>query len=227
LLTDPVAAALSGAMERLSRLRGKRIFHPYGVGFAASLERLDRSGAALPFHRGGAERVDAQVRLSRAFGLPEWLPDPCGLAVRVPDAYGPGRHQDLLLVSAGWAPLLRHVPSPARDFADRPYSTLLPYRLDDELVVLGARLRRPPNRRLKLADLRRRRSGDLSFELHVASPGGEWRPLARLALGERLPEEETERLDFDPTNTGNGLELAGLVNRLRGPSYRGSQRGRT
>jgi hypothetical protein len=36
--------------------------------------------------------------LSRALGLPEWLPDPCGLAIRAPDAYGPGRHQDLLML---------------------------------------------------------------------------------------------------------------------------------
>jgi hypothetical protein len=210
-------------MERLSRLRGKRIFHPYGAGFAARLEPIRGDGPALPFLAGP---VAAKVRLSRALGLPEWLPDPCGLALRVPDAYGPDRHQDLLLVSSALSPVARHLPLPSRGFADRPYSSLLPYRLEGELALLGARARPGTGPGPKLADLRRRGVGDLELELVTASLGGEWRPVARLALGERLPPEETERLAFDPTNTGGGLELAGIVNRLRGPSYRGSQRGR-
>ena len=220
MLTDAAAGALAGLFERLSRLRGKRIFHPFGAGFAATLEPV---GAALPFVR---EPVEAKVRLSRALGLPEWLPDPCGLALRVPDASGPGRHQDLLLVSSALAPVARHLPLPSRHFLDRPYSTLLPYRLDGELLLLAARGRVSGGEAVNLADLRRREAGGLDFELLVASLGGEWRPVARLALGKRLPVEETERLDFDPTNTGGGLELAGLINHLRGPSYRGSQDGR-
>lgn len=221
MLTDAAAAALASAFERLSRARGKRIFHPFGAGFAATLEPV--GAPSLPFLR---EPVGAKVRLSRALGLPEWLPDPCGLALRVPDAYGASRHQDLLLVSSALAPVGRHLPLPSRHFLDRPYSSLLPYRLRGELLLLGARRAEAAGQSPKLADLRRRQAGALDFELLVASLAGEWRPVARLALGERLPPGETERLGFDPTNTGGGLELAGLVNRLRGPSYRGSQEGR-
>jgi hypothetical protein len=218
-----MAAAVARAMEGLSKMRGKRIFHPFGVGFSASLTPLgaaELSGSAL------ATASEPIVRLSRSLGLPEWLPDPCGLALRIPDAHGPGRHQDLLMVSSATAPAVRHVPLPSRDFLDRPYSTLLPYRAQGRLVLLGARGLARKGAGPSLAELRRRELAELDFELTVASLGGEWRPAARLSLRERLPDEVTERLDLDPTNTAGGLELAGFVNRLRGPSYRASQAGR-
>jgi hypothetical protein len=123
------------------------------------------------------------VRLSRSAGLPELLPDPCGLAFRFPDAYGPGAHQD-----------------PARALAPAPGP--------------------------QLAELRERQAGELEFEVLLAGIKGGWRAVGRLALGERLAPEQTERLWLDPTNTGGGLELAGLLNRLRGPAYRASQEGR-
>ncbi|HYP55436.1 MAG TPA: hypothetical protein VEQ41_03945 [Solirubrobacterales bacterium] len=207
----------------LSRLRGKRIFHPKGVGFAAAL-------TPLPGSRTGAAALDTPsepvVRLSRSLGLPEPLPDPCGLALRIPDAYGAGHHQDFLLVSSARPPLARHAILPSRGFLDRPYSSLLPYRLGGELILVGARDVVGDGRGPLLADLRERAVAGLEFELCVASLGGPWRPVARLTLGERRPAEETERLGFDPTNTGGGLELAWWLNRLRGPSYRASQEGR-
>lgn len=205
----------------LSRLRRKRAFHPFGAGFRGRLTPVAGGGGASAF----ATASEPQVRLSRSFGLPERLPDPCGLALRVPDAYGPGRHQDLLLVSSGKARGTRHTLLPSRGFCDRPYSSVLPYRLHGETVMLGARALAPaPGPRL--AELRRRRDGGLAFEILLAHGEGEWAPIAILTLGERLPPEQTERLDLDPTNTGGGLELLGLLNRLRGPAYRASQEGR-
>jgi hypothetical protein len=206
----------------LSRARRKRIFHPLGVGFAGRLTPLGEGGTGATAFEAESEPL---VRLSRSFGLPEWLPDPCGLAFRIPDVYGSGCHQDLLLVSSGIAPGGRHTLLPSRAFCDRPYSSVLPYRLHGKTVMLGARALEPrPGP--KLAELRRREVGALSFEILLAELEGEWRPVARLTLGERLPPEQTERLDLDPTNTGGGLELAGLLNRLRGPAYRASQEGR-
>lgn len=206
----------------LSRLRRKRGFHPFGAGFAAQL--TPRGGADL-----GApaleREAEVQVRLSRSLGLPEWLPEPYGLALRIPDAYGPGRHQDLLLVTSAAAPGGRHALLPSRGFCDLPYSTLLPYRVRGETVLFGAR-GLSPRPGPKLGDLREREVGDLEFELEVAGLRGGWKPVARLALGARLPPEHTERLRFDPTNTGGGLELVGLLNKLRGPAYGASQEGR-
>jgi hypothetical protein len=217
------ATAVARMFEALSRARRRRIFHPHGVGFAASLTPIgpgDLGASALE------SESAALVRLSRSLGLPEWLPDPCGLALRIPNAHGPGRHQDLLLVSSGEAPLARHAILPARHFLDRPYSTLLPYRLGGRLVVIGAWVRDGESRQTKLADLRERAAGGLVFDVAVASLRGPWRRVARLSLQGRLGAAETERLDLDPTNTGGGLELAGFLNRLRGPSYRASQAGR-
>jgi hypothetical protein len=205
----------------LSRLRRKRIFHPFGVGFAAEYLPTAEGVGALVLEQGS----EPLVRLSRSAGLPELLPDPCGLALRFADAYGPGEHQDLLLVSSGAAAGARHTLLPSRGFGDRPYSSVLPYRLRGETVMLGARaLASGPGP--KLDELRGRQRGGLEFEILLASVKGEWRPVGKLVLRERLPDEQTERLDLDPTNTGGGLELAGLLNRLRGPAYRGSQEGR-
>jgi hypothetical protein len=207
--------------KELSRLRRKRVFHPFGVGFVARYTPL---GEPV-----GAPALDAEseplVRLSRSAGLPESLPDPCGLALRMAGAYGSDRHQDLLLVSSGAAPGARHTLLPSRGFCDRPYSTVLPYRLRGEMVMLGARALAPAPGP-KLADLRERELGGLEFEILLANLSGEWRATGRLVLGERLPPRQTERLGLDPTNTGGGLELAGLLNRLRGPTYRASQEGR-
>jgi hypothetical protein len=206
----------------LSRLRRKRGFHPYGVGFAARLTPVGEGGFGASVLEREAEVV---VRLSRALGLPEWLPEPYGLALRVPDAYGSGRHQDLLLVTSAAPPLGRHTLLPARGFCDLPYSTVLPYRVGGEKVVIGARgLASRPGP--TLGDLRSRERGELEFELSIAELAGEWRPVARLTLGERLSPELTERLHLDPTNTGDGLELVGLLNKLRGPAYSASQEGR-
>lgn len=217
-----IAALTAEVMKHLSRLRGKRIVHPHGVAFAASLTpvRAEDPGVSVLEHES-----EAVVRLSRSAGLPEWLPDPCGLALRIPDAYGARRHQDLLMISSSIRPVARHAILPARGFFDRPYSSLLPYRLRGELVVVAARpAGQGPGP--KLAELADRDSAGVAFELGIATLAGPWRPLARLTVQERIADEDAERLDFDPTNTGGGLELAGALNRLRGPGYRASQRGR-
>lgn len=207
--------------RNLSRLRGKRGFHPFGVGFAARLTPLGGGLEGTAFGR----ESETLVRLSRSLGLPEALPDPCGLALRVPDAHGPGRHQDLLMVSSALPPGGRHALLPSRGFCDLPYSSLLPYRLGGRTVVLGARAL-APRPGPKLEDLAERRVGGLEFELRAAGLTGGWEPFARLSLAERLAPERSERLCFDPTNTGGGLELVGLLNRLRGPAYAASQEGR-
>jgi hypothetical protein len=92
--------------------------------------------------------------------------------------------------------------------------------------MIGARSVPPGLATPTLGDLRGRESAGIGFELLLADPRGEWRPVARLELAARMAPEETERLGFDPTNTGGGLELAGFLNRVRGPSYRASQQGR-
>jgi hypothetical protein len=217
---EGVTAALFGG---LARLRGRRIFHPKGAGFDAQLINVgERSTGAELFDRSEPQR--AIVRLSRSAGLPEALPDPCGLAIRVPDAYGARNDQDFLLVSSAAPPVARHLLLPSRGFADRPYSSLLPYRIGGQTTLVGA-LAQASRPGPKLADL----DGvddPPSFRINLATPRGEWVPVADLVLGERRPEVATERLRFNPAHSGGGLEPVGFLNDLRPAAYRGSQAAR-
>ncbi|MDQ3740463.1 MAG: hypothetical protein M3389_05910 [Actinomycetota bacterium] len=81
---------------------------------------------------------DARVRFSRGFGLPEPLPEILSMAIKVPDAYGAGRDQDLLLTAAGGRPVARHLFSGGRSHLARSYSSVLPFRAGEETVVFGA-----------------------------------------------------------------------------------------
>src|SRR5215218_10474801 len=134
---SPIAATAARFFETLSRLRRKRGFHPFGVGFRADI--VPTAGGGI-----GAEALEREtegvVRLSRSLGLPEWLPDPCGVALRLPDAYGEGLHQDMLFASSALPPLARHALLPSRGFADAPHSTLLPYRVGGRLTLFSVRV---------------------------------------------------------------------------------------
>jgi hypothetical protein len=129
------------------------------------------------------------------------------------------------LVTSAASPGARHLIAPASGFAHRIYSSLLPYRVSDALQLVGAAAE-GSSPGPKLADLAERDRGDMTFRILLSTLRGEWRPVATLELDERLPADEVENLQLDPANTGGGLELAGLLNRLRHPAYRGSQRGR-
>ena len=219
----PLARPLEHTFSALSRLRGKRIFHPHGVGFDALFEPLGGIETAAELFDGDERR--AIVRLSRSIGLPEALGDPCGLAFRISDAYGPGRHQDFLLVTSARPRIARHLLLPSRGFSARIYSSLLPYRVGERTALVGAEPLGPapgPS----LAELRAGGASDLSFAITVATPRGEWHRVAHLHLGSRLPDKGIEDMRLSPYNAGGGIEPTGLLNRLRPPAYDGSQDGR-
>ena len=218
---DSATAAFFGAM---SKARGKRIFHPEGVSFGGSLTPVGSSMAAGADLFGGDEPLPAQVRLSRALGLPSESGDPCGLAFRVLNAYGPGRHQDFLLVSSARPPIGRHLISPARNFGSRPYSSLLPYSIGGDTRLVGAEVLGDQGRSLQ--QIRMSADPDLTFSIDLASPTGPWERVAELHIGERLSPAASEQLRFNPGNCGGGIEPIGLLNRLRLPAYGGSQAGR-
>src|SRR5690242_5351227 len=94
----PVARATGTAFHALSSLRGARIFHPRGTGYDARLEITSGWEGVPALAPGSGHR--AIVRVSRALGLPKPLPDAEGIALRLPDVYGSGRHQDFLLVTS-------------------------------------------------------------------------------------------------------------------------------
>lgn len=203
---NAVARATGTAFRALSRIRGKRIFHPNGTGYDATLEVFSGWEGVPAFAPGSEHR--AIVRLSRAAGLPAPLPDALGIGLRLPEVYGAGCHQDFLLATSSRGPLLQHLLLPGVHDG-QPYSSLLLYKVGGDVRLVGA-----------LPD------GPKRFKLAVAPLSGGWRPIADLRLGRELPAEYTEQLAFNPWNTGAGIRPIGPLMGLRRAAYRGSQRGR-
>ena len=152
----------------------------------------------------------AIVRLSRGVGLPKPLPDVLGLAVRIVDAHGPNRHQDLLLVTSVDAPVLHHLilPGPLGSYG-QSYSSVLPYRLGDRLALVGALPRRPD---FELADGAGRRSPHAPSAACASASAPRTRRRRRCAS-----TSGTRAAGSDPTGPFQGI---------RAPAYRGSQSGR-
>jgi hypothetical protein len=179
----------------------------------------------------------AILRFSRGAGLPEPLPDALGVAIKVPNAHGPGVDQDLLLTSSTDRPLLRRLLFPARSFVHGAFSTALPYDMGSERVVLllvpmlpsagrstGDAGRRPVGG--ALAELRAVAANGLELELRTAKSFGRSQPLATVTVGLPLSADQTEALRFNPWTTGPGIHPSGWLNLLRDAAYQASQRGR-
>ena len=204
--------ALAGFFGGLSRIRGKRIFHPDGIAYTAAVTAEPRPGLDAELFGSATERP-AVVRLSPALSLPAGVPDFAGAAIRILSAYGDGLDQDFLLVSSGRRPILRHLLRPTYgSAAGQWYSSLTPYCIGDQTLILGARTdgSDPP----------------ASLALAAAAPRGAWSGIAMLELGEQLSAEASAALAFSTDNSGGGIEPVGFVNSLRPPAYRGSQAGR-
>jgi hypothetical protein len=167
------------------------------------------------------KRRRALVRFSKGFGLPDPVPDLMSMAIKVPDAYGPGRDQDILLSAAGQRPVLRHLFAWGGDHLRRAYSSIFLFRVGERNMLLGA---------LPVAgagDLREAAAaGELVFAIRVATPSGPWRTVARLEIGRELAEDEAESLAFNSSNAGGGIEAVGVVNRIRDAAYDAAAHGR-
>ncbi len=232
-LPRPIVAPLEAFWGALSALRGRRrIFHPDGVALEAELHVVGEGGHGAPL-LDAPGRHPAVVRLSRGAGLPDALPDTLGLAVRLCDVHGPGRHQDLLMNTSADAPLAHHLilPAPGGWFA-QSYSSVLPYRVGGALRLFGALPVSPPppaagapRGSLRELDAALARGG-VAFDLALAPLGGRLAPVGRLVLGARLPAHVAEEIRFSPWHTGGGIRPAGPLQGTRRPAYRGSQRGR-
>jgi len=210
LASSAAGAGLAGAVRLVAAARpDAKPLHPRGDVVTA---RLRRTGANPPTGSAwldGSGSDEVLVRLSRAVGLPDGLPDIHGLAVRVP--LEDGGHGDLLLATTGRSRLTRFVLTVGRTPWSRPLTTLLPYR-----TPTGPRL---------LASVAR---SETRYELAHASPGGAWHPFADLVLSSTAGPDPL--VSFDPVrNTLPGLDNYEWVRRLREPGYgtaRLSRRGR-
>ena len=225
------AAVLGHAFAGLARLRAGKPVHPRGMVYEATLEISGAPAAprAVAF-LSTAGRHTGIVRFSRSIGTPAWLPDAFGLALRLTDLHGRGRHQDFLLVTSIDHPVLHHLLVPVRDAQSRAYSSSLPYLAGSEKVLIGA-LPLPDSPRAPgpTADerlIRAAATGRLRFALAVAPYRGRFAPIGELIVGRRLPAGH-DAVAFDPYNTGGGLEPTGALNRLRPRVYADSRAARS
>lgn len=204
--------------------------HPRGAVYEGLLRIAGVRGAPPAALLGEPAEYDALVRFSRSVGLPRRVPDLFGIAVRLPDVYGPGRHQDFLTVTSVDAPLLHHFFVPVTDAQQATYSSSLPYRSANELFLVGFSpvpdSPRPAGSTLEERLERAAATGALRFSLVVSPMLGRFKPVGELSIGRRLPDG-LEGLHFNPWNTGGGLEPAGILNRLRAYAYPASQEGWT
>jgi hypothetical protein len=229
--------AVAATFSALAALRRKRSLHPIGIGYQGKLQVPTQAPArpGVPLFRAGAAHP-ALLRFSRGAGLPEPLPDALGVAIKLPDAHGPGADQDLLLTSSSDRPLLRRLLFPARSFLRGAFSTALPYQLGGERVVLllvpvhvlGGRSTNGAGDRPSggaMAELRAAAPNGLRFELRTATTFGRSRPLATVTTDAPLTADQTDTLRFNPWTTGPGIRPSGWLNLLRDAAYRASQRG--
>lgn len=198
---------LQTAVGVLAHLRpADKPLHPHGTVHLAVLRRQPGATTGAAFlDEGGSDEV--VVRLSRAVGLPEPVPDVNGLALRVPAP--PGEHADLLLATTGYGRWTRFLLAPRTRLPDGFFSTLLPYRTPTGPVWLGAQL-----------------VGEATWQLVWARPGADWTPFATLEL--TVESDRDLMLSFDPTrSTPPGLEIYAWHRRLRAPAYATARRSRT
>ncbi|HEX9992615.1 MAG TPA: hypothetical protein VGB14_06790 [Acidimicrobiales bacterium] len=215
-----LATATGRLFGALSGARRARVFHPRGLTLHGTARLTGEVGRLLAPEATGP--VPVVVRLSRGLGLRHPLPDFNGVAVKVPEAHGPGRDQDLLLVSSLRAPVGRHLLVPAPAFSSTGSSTILPYRTPHGLVLFRAGPVDPGT----LADVP---AGlPVTIELFAAPLLGRWERIAELVLDHHVADDEAadRELAFDPWHTGEDLVPAGLLNRLRLPAYAASRAAR-
>jgi hypothetical protein len=231
-LALPLTSAAAGLFGGLSALRGKRVFHPNGVAYRATLTFLLEGQIDPRLRFAAGTCADGVVRFSRGFGLPQKMPDFLGLAIKLRDLAGTGRDQDFLLVTSGEGPIMRHLLMPARGFFRHHYSTVLPYRSawGDDSVLFGAK----PTAGLQgLADATfddiavAAAAGLLRFDFLTASLGAHWKIAGSLLVTNKVDQDATEGLRFNPWNSHPSLVPAGPLNTWRKSSYEKSQDARS
>jgi hypothetical protein len=187
--------------------RSRKPLHPEGEIVTGRLRRTGSTGSGVPWlDSPGTDEV--LVRVSRAVGLPDALPDIHGLAVRIPVD---GRPADLLLAQTGLGRLTRYVLTGGRTVASRPLTTLLPYRSPHGPLLLAAAARTTEHG-----------WDGRTFELFWSIGVGRWSELGELVLlGEPAADAD---VSFDAvTNPLPGLEPYDWVRRLREPAYRSAR----
>jgi hypothetical protein len=207
-----------------SFVRGKRIVHPVGVAFDATVAIDEPSPLLHGTVLGQPGSLPALVRLSRGLGLPMRDPDVHGFAIRVL-AHGRWDEQDLLLASVrrlgAGHDLICRTPSYGTRF-----STVVPFDAGAGRFVLWALPRQA------MPDDTAVHAGagtDLSFDLlaAVANTRRPPDPVGVVTLGAMQSPATAEDVRFDPWRSGGAIQPTGTFNTARRLVYPSSQYGRS
>lgn len=201
-------------------MRHRRLFHPNGVLARGHLERTAPTGRGLPLYS-----CDVVGRLSKGLGTPDSVPDIAGLAWRMP-AQLSGTPWDVLLAStlAG----NRFVLWPANSWSRITFSSVMPMRYEGRLWWLRARLSTEfDGAGLSLDSVNSQlERGGVQFDIEQCQAPGEFEPVARLSLREKLPHGRD--VSFDPAlHQADGVRLVPTwLADIRRGAYHGSRVGR-
>lgn len=218
-----VQQGITTAFEALARLRAAPAVHSRGVVLDATLVLSGRGAAARPL--GGQDSRPAVVRVSKSVGTPGGLPDLLGIALRVP-LYG-GTLLDMLFASVGRHRATGLLLAPSRGWCRRRYTTVLPYRVDGRVLLLGLDPEEPGRADSARPDAVREAVGHapLAFAVTEGPLVGPRRTIGRLVLESARPVDGG--ISFDPVlNAHPDLRPVELLTGLREWAYTGSRRGR-
>lgn len=198
---------------------------PSGIAWIDDHDAPMPDGSGIPRSDAPGGSVPVRARVSRSVGLPSWLPDVIGLALRVDID---GRPADIELSSSARGVPGRFLLAPRWSASGAIFSTLLPYRGDAGPVLVSALSSAPDTLPAKLTDLRRELAArPWRLTLAFATPSGPWHPFADVILRADDDQDDAD-LRFDAVR--RSLPGAGWyrwIRVLREPSYRLVQDGRT
>ncbi|MFE7845851.1 hypothetical protein ACFUTX_11745 [Microbacterium sp. NPDC057407] len=215
----------SRGLVLIGEVRRTRAAVPSGIAWIDGLDTATADGAGIPHSDIPGDSLAVRARVSRSVGLPSWLPDVIGLALRVDIG---GTPADIELSSSGTGVPGRFLLAPRWSAAGGTFNTLLPYRGSRGPVLVSARSVEPDTLPANLAALRRELAArPWRVTLAFATPAGPWHPFADVIL-RAAPDQDDTDLRFDAVR--RSLPGAGWyrwIRVLRQPSYRLVQDGAT
>ena len=212
-----MATAPAAVVRLASHVRGERVIHAKGRTFDGTLRVHGGAGTGVPLLDEPAEHR-VLLRLSRSVGLPDLVPEPLGLAIRVLDVHGDGRHQDLLLATGTRQAVVRHLLVPRRGLLRSTYTSLAPYRLAGRSLLFAALPVEPAPAASALDALA---PDDVRFALAVGHSSGAWVRWGSVAA--TAVAEAGRQVRFSPAMTGGGISAP--WSGLRGDAYPASHVG--
>ena len=203
-----------------SFLRRKRVVHPNGGLYRATIEITH----PLPLLEGTAlgrpDRLRALARFSHGFGFGPGRADSRGLALRIFDAGGVGRWDLLLLTTVEVRGRQRFVLR--RSYGER-FCSIAPLAAPRGTVVFHVL----PAGLCPSDEVIDGGGGEgLVWQLFAGPPRRPWYPCATMTLGRPLDAELSRRLRFNPHHADLGLVPVGAFNAARAITYPASQLGR-